>query len=44
MLTAATAFMLLGKTGITMGYNTVYLTTPELYPTNMRYLKLMTHI
>jgi hypothetical protein len=36
MLTAATAFMLIGKMGITTGYSSIYLTTPELYPTNMR--------
>ncbi|XP_053381640.1 organic cation transporter-like protein [Mercenaria mercenaria] len=40
MLGAATAFMLIGKMGITTGYNTVYLTTPELYPTNMRNIGL----
>ncbi|XP_053381641.1 solute carrier family 22 member 6-A-like [Mercenaria mercenaria] len=40
MFGAATAFMLVGKMGITTGYSSIYLTTPELYPTNMRNIGL----
>ncbi|XP_052762014.1 solute carrier family 22 member 6-A-like [Mya arenaria] len=36
MMVAGTAFTLIGKMGITGAYNTLWVVTPELYPTNLR--------
>ncbi|XP_060602443.1 organic anion transporter 3-like [Ruditapes philippinarum] len=36
MLAAGTAFILVGKMGITGAFSSAYVVTPELYPTNMR--------
>ncbi|XP_053381642.1 solute carrier family 22 member 7-like [Mercenaria mercenaria] len=36
LLATGTAFTLIGKMGITGAFSTVYLMTPELYPTNVR--------
>ena len=38
MMAAATAFTIIGKMGATASFSMSFVMTPEIYPTNLRYV------